>query len=322
MALLRALIVFWALSAAGCGLLAGDGHGTDGDPISGGGPYGKITDPTLATKIDEPYVIRDSNLDFTSPSAIALDGGGYRVFFTRTSHAGGASEIWSSDLTSLHDFPIGPPVRALAASRPWENGTVMAPSVQDQGGGQLLMVYQGGTSAGRAVSSDGGVTWTKDAQPLMGNALHPSMVTLPDGRAFLYFARPGFSGIWVATSDDGMVFTANTAPVLDTSDDPAAFDRTALAEPSAVGGVTATGQLHLGLFYQGRADNGSTEIGYAGSADGIIFQRANQGKPALNPTTVSVEGPGPLISADVGVLFFSQQRAGIWSIAAATSPGP
>ncbi len=318
-----ALVIVVAMG--GCALLGGGGTGEEDLPLSGAGPYGKTQDLTLSTPADEPYIITDATGDLTHPSPIFAPGGGagYRVFYTRTPHPAGTggAEIWAADLTDLHNFPTAM-MSVLTLDADWETGGVQDPAVVDLGHGKLVMYYSSGDQIGRALSSDGGTTWQKSG-PVLQDAASPAAVT--DGKAwFLYFTRPDPgdpAGIFTASSVDGMNFTTVPDPVLVTRPlDGGAFDEIAVGQPFATGGTDPVGDLHIGLFYVGTSGAAITAIGYAGSYDGVTFERGNLGKPVLDPGAPSETGPGVLLGPASDVMFFAQARAGLQAIAAATDP--
>src|SRR5262249_24072229 len=89
-AVLRALAL---MILAGCGLGGGDGGGSANLPVSGAGPYGKLSDPEMTTPLDEPYVLVDPEANVTDPAPVELPDGTIRIFYTRD-----GSEIWRAGL--------------------------------------------------------------------------------------------------------------------------------------------------------------------------------------------------------------------------------
>jgi hypothetical protein len=301
-----------ALVCAACGLGGASGGGGDNLPLSGVGPYAKLTDFESKTPIDEPFIVIDPIANVRDPAPLALTGTAIRLFYTRT-ETGGADEIWRVDLPALTE-PHGDAVRALAADADWEGGRVAAPSIlaDPHDPGRLLMYYEGAGGIGRAVSTDGGLTWSKDGR-VFGYA-HPSVVY--DGKTFfLYYTKPGSQGIYVVTSTDGRLFVESEEAQVLMPRPGKGFDAVDVAEPSATGGVTEAGEVHFGLLYVGTNADGLAAIGYAGSRDGLDFEAASV--PIMDPVAPSEHGPGLLASPTRPVLFFSQSRAGRTTIAAA-----
>jgi hypothetical protein len=314
MALLRRLPL---LLLVGCGLNGGEGGGDAHLPTAGAGPYSKPSG-SAKTPAEEPFVILDNSADLDDPAAIASARGGFEVWFSRTPTAGGATEIWHAHLPGITELPDRGPEPALAATEAWEQGDVEAPSVVDLGEGHLLMYYQGGGGIGRASSDDGGVTWSKDGMVLAG-VTDPSALVV-DERTFLYFERPDGIGLATAEGPDGPFVLVPEAVLTPSSGDPDAFDRAWVGEPDVVGGKTAANQVHIGLFYVGRAGNSSHAIGHVASADGRMFMPSMAGKPVLDAGAPDERGPSAVLFPDRGVLFFAQQRAARTVIAVATTP--
>ena len=93
-----------ALILAGCGLGGGEGGGSANLPVSGAGPYGKLSDPERTTALDEPYVVIDPEADVTDPAPVELEDGTIRIFYTR-----GGKEIWRADLAgALTEAAVAP----------------------------------------------------------------------------------------------------------------------------------------------------------------------------------------------------------------------
>ena len=80
-----------------------------------------------------------------------------------------------------------------------------------------------------------------------------------------------------------------------------------MREPSLVGGLTAGGQLRVGVFYTGEDDGGRFAVGYAGSDDLRVFQRFRQGSAVLETKLADERGPSAVIEPARGVLFFAQK---------------
>jgi hypothetical protein len=299
--------------ACGCGLGGGEGGGDDNLPVSGTGPYRKLTDFELLTPLDEPFVISDPGADLDDPFVVEQPGGVLRVFYTRTP-PGGPASIWRSDLASSLSEAPGAPVLVLEAAEGWEEGDVRAPTLVSDAAG-LTMVYQGGAGAlGRAVSTDGGETWTRSGR-MLADATSPALLRIGD-TTLLYFTRPSSPGIFVASTRDGLTWDERPEPVL--APRAGRFDEIALRAPHAAGGVPPAGGLHIALFYTGTSVAGVTAVGFAGSDDGATF--IARPAPVLDPGAPSERAPAALLRRTSAVLFFAQDRAGRSAIAAATSP--
>jgi hypothetical protein len=105
------------------------------------------------------------------------------------------------------------------------------------------MFYEGGLAApqlGRAVSTDGGHTWRKDAAPLVAGAREPGAAF--DGTTWLLaFVRPGQSGAWLARSSDGVAFAPDAEPFLLPTGTEDSFERVAVASPALAWVVESSG---------------------------------------------------------------------------------
>jgi hypothetical protein len=273
------------LLAFGCGDGAAAGGGLEHLPTLGAGPYGALGIP----------LVRDLAADLGDPTA-RDEHDGLRLWFTRTP-AGGGSEIWTATLTSFEETAteIRP---ALAADQAWEMGSVRAPSVVELPGGDLALYYQGGPSTiGRAISADGGDTWQKEG-PLLEDASDPAALVV-EGSVLLYHGRPGVPGVW--RSD-------RAEPVIPGG-----------SEPGAVGGLTATGRIQIGLFHVVPWEGGLA-VAYAGSHDGVTFVPSFAGEPVLDPDSPDERAPEAHLHADQGFLFYGERRGATSVIGGAVHP--
>lgn len=314
--------------AAGCGLgpFAGEGGGDDNLPTLGAGPYGKLP-LDLETPADEPFVLAAAAADLTDPVALLRSDGGVRLWVTRRA-PGAAAEIWRAELPALTERPDVPPAPALVADLPWEGGEVRAPAVVIDGD-RLIMFYEAGDppAVGRAVSTDGGASFTRDPAPVLEGARRPSAVAAGD-QLVVFVERVDEPGIFAAVSSDGGATLALLpAPVLVPHPIAEAFDLRAVGNPGAVATITAAGRIHIGLFYEGRSDQLDDSdqplisIGYAGgfAIDGL--ERFGSGvDPILDPIPPSERGPSAIVLPDRGMLFFSERRGARQQIAAAVHP--
>lgn len=293
------------LFTGGCGLGLGDATsgGSDGLPTTGAGPYQRLeADETTAA--DEPWLATERTLDFTQPELLARDGGGFVFFLTRESpdEPVGDTVILRGALRDPHQLPDEPPVIVLAADLPWEEGHVAAPAIVTLPD-RLVMFYEGGLAApqlGRAVSTDGGRSWQKDAAPILPGALDPGAAF--DGTTWLIaFVRPGEPGLWLARSTDGTTFTVDADPLLLPTGVEDSFERVGVAGPALAWLVESSGRGHFALWYGGleevpdEGDAPRYAVGYAASFDGLAWDRPAGGRPVLaapaGAPAVLVEGP-------------------------------
>ena len=289
---MRALVVLAILPGCGLGLADDTSGGRVDLPSTGAGPFKRLASDAT-TPADEPWLLIDPILEVTEPALATRDGGGLLTWVTRESAElpVGDTEIWFAELPALRDVASFAP--AVTADRPWEDGHVGGPAIVALPD-RLVMFYAGGDDIGRAESTDGGRTWIKRAEPVLTEATSPGAAF--DGSEWLIaFTLPGdpiasaAAGIGLARSTDGVTFTRDPAPILlpRTAAAPKVFDRTAIVAPSLAWIVEGTGRGHWALWYAGLArfpavgDAPSFAIGYAGSFDGVAWQRINGDRPLV-----------------------------------------
>jgi hypothetical protein len=315
-----------ALSAGGCGLGIVDNPsgGDDNLPTQAAGPYGK-PEVDFDTPADEPYVLAEAGAQLRDPDALPRDDGGVRLWFSRQAET---LEIWYAELADTRELPDVAPARALAADADWEQGQVTAPSVVDLGDGHLVMFYEGGDTApaiGRADSTDDGTTWQKHAaNPVLAGARRPG-AALVDGAWLLYAVRDDEDGIWRASSsDDGASFTLDAGPALRPRPLLAeAFDGERVDDPEVVVTVNDAGRAHLGLFFTGAARDGADlveSIGYAGSFDGVAFERFGGAEAVLDQGSPGETAPTVIVRTTQGVMFYGEVKQGTSRIGVALHP--
>ncbi len=326
----RAIGLLVIVTACGVGPFDDEPGGRDNLPTRAAGPYDK-TEIDFDTPADEPYVIADIAANVRDPSPLARAGGGFRLWYTRQDPDDGSAEIWYAELPDVHSVPDVPARPALTADAAWEDGFVGEPSVVDLGGGHLVLYYRGGTGApaiGRADSSDDGASWQKQADnPVLEGAASPAAALLGD-RTALYFVEPGAPGIRAASAADGVAFTREPEPIVEPRPGlEEAFDTLAVAEPFALVTATLDDQepVHIGLFFTGTRPGGepgtlNQAIGYAGSYDGLSFDRFFGADPVLEAGPPSDGGPGVISVAAGGVLFFHELKQTRYRIGASLHP--
>jgi hypothetical protein len=297
------------VSLAACALGGADGSGDEALPVSGAGPFAKLTGS----------VIVDPLASISDPAPLELkdrDAGTIRVFFTR-----GGSSIWRADVPATLADTAGDAVAVLDPTS--AEGRAVAPSVVRHGHGmtdRVFLYYETEGGVARATCRDDGASCERDGLVLAG-AASPGALVIGE-RIFLYFTRAGDPRIWVATGTDGLTFTVAPDPAL-TPSGAGSWDAMGLGDPAPIGGPrqgqTGAAELHVGLYFTGRsAPSGIVAIGYAGSEDGFSFEAALE--PVVDAAAPSEEGPGAIVHPDRVVLLFSQDRSGKLAIAAAASP--
>jgi hypothetical protein len=317
---MRALALLAILPACGFGFADDSSGGHDNLPASGAGPYKRLPSD-LDSPADEPFVIDARDENYSDPDCAVRDGGGWRCWFTYSTDDDTRSTIGSVDVPDLHqELPV-PPARVFSGG-----GDVSKPALAPGPNGTLLLFHQVGDdtdpSIAFATSFDGGTTFT-DAAPAGINGGAPTVV-LVDGTYHMYFVADG--AIWHATATDASSFTVDAAPAIEPR--PAldgAFDAVAVGDPFVYVTTDDAGRHHFGLFFTGVAapsptapDAGAggadTSIGYAGSFDGIHWQRFNGADPVL-----AAPASGPCVVPDGAstVLFFAEEQRLHLGVAAA-----
>ncbi len=308
-------IVNWG---CGLGFVDNQSGGADNLPTAGQGPFKRLR-PDSDTIGKEPFVIEDRFTSDTDPTVLPREDGGARIWFARTPASGGASEIFYTEIESVTSGPVVAPTLVFNATEAWEQGTVRGPSVVEVDD-KLVMFYEGGDSLkqiGRAVSSDNGATWTKDAGPVITGE-QPS-VALVDGNWFLALTTSN-PGIWIADSEDGETFQLRADPTLVAGGSPEAFDFENVSQPSLSVTVSAD-QTRFHLFYVGRSTlEGELvfAIGHAGSFSGTTFQRSGDA-PVMDPEAPNEFAPAMFWEGSTSTLFFSEEASGARNLSMAVS---
>lgn len=319
------VVLAGSVAAGGCGLgwIEGEDDRTAGLPTAGAGPYARIPGDDL-TPVLEPVYLSDRGADLSDPSILARDGGGFRIWFT-ASEDPMLAEIQLVEGASVREEPDVAPMRVLGADAAWEANRVASPSVLvDPATGELVLYYEAGPTTapaiGRARSADG-VTWQKDAGPVLADAAAPSAVIV-DGATWLFVVRPGVAGIWRAVDTGaGGSFALDAAPVVMPRpglED--AFDRLEVSAPFALAVPTlADGVTRVHLWFAGATDlpQPQTAIGYAASFDGVTWLRFGGAKPML---VSEATGPTVLLEASRGTMLFAQEYRGRLALTAAEHP--
>jgi len=313
------------LLATGCGLgIVDDGSGGAANlPTLGAGPYGK-PEIDFDTPADEPYVL-DARAQLRDPAVLRRDDGGFRIWLGREpDNQPEQSEIWYAELPAISELPDVGLQAVMVPDQAWEETRVAAPAVVADGD-RLVMYYEGGVAApgvGRAESSDGGYTWTKDpGNPILAGATEPTAALLPDGSWVVMATRTDRPGIFRADSADGSDFVMSDVPAIEARpDEAAAFDRFAVTDPFLIVRETATGRLHWALFFNGLARNDDVAIGFAGSWDGEEWARFGGIDPILAPGAPIESGPSAVLEPARGFLFFDERSQQRQKIAVAVAP--
>ncbi|HUH05363.1 MAG TPA: hypothetical protein VML75_25375 [Kofleriaceae bacterium] len=321
---LIALLLLPLGGACGLGWFEEASGGGENLPTSASGPYGK-PEVDFDTPADEPFVIDDRAASLVAPTVLPRDDGGFRFWFGREpNNTTGLSEIWRAELADVFDLPDVEPVASMAPDQAWEGTRVTRPAVVEGDPGQLVMYYEGGPedapAIGRAESFDGGATWQKHpGNPVLGQAGDPGAVVV-DGQWMLYVVRTGMAGIYRGTSADGVAFSLDAEPVIRPRALAGAFDRAGVASPSVVAEITPANQLHFSMLFNGVSAADDVAIGYAGSFDGVRWERFNGLEPVLTPGSPTEHGPTGLVAGTRAYLFYNQLSGGRQRIGVALHP--
>jgi len=180
------------------------------------------------------------------------------------------------------------PVLSRGVAGAWDSFDVLNPSVI-QWNGALYNYYSGYDGSvwrtGLAVSNDGGLTWRKNSKPVLDLGGWDSQYIAANGSAIVFNGKvyyyyhgvdsKGLSKIGLATSTDGVTFTALPDPVLDVGAS-GSWDDTAVADPYVVQFDNT-----LYMYFLGMNNAYKQLLGVATSTDGIIWTK--QPAPLLPP---------------------------------------
>lgn len=310
------------ISACGLGPFPEESGGDDNLPIVGAGPY-RLPPADFDTPAEEPYVLSVPIISLLDPSA-RRSPAGFEVWYERKDSV--ASEIWKVDLVSTTELPEQEPVVVLQADADWEQGSVGAPAMVEDGD-SLILYYHGGVDSlgiGRAVSTDGGQSFQKDpGNPIVAGATDPHVVKAGE-RWLMVHADPSAQAIHWRESSDGVSFGDSRIAIEPRSGLTDAFDNAGVTAPALHLSETIGGGSHYGLFYTGlhRDDDGEIfeAIGYQGSFEDFRWQPFLGGEPILNSGPHAADGASPVIGSSSAHLFFHLRRQGRGHIAVAHAP--
>lgn len=317
-----------AIGLAGCGLGLSDNPpgGTDNLPTSAIGPYVRPAD-AFETPNQEPWILSDNQADLSEPWIVARDDGGFRIWYARQVTGQAAPrELWYAEFADYGHAPDVAPRRVLAPTSAWEETTLSAPSVFDDGN-RLLMVYAGGddlASIGLATSMDDGATWQAADAPILTGVRSPSVAVVGE-ELWMVAERVGMPGIWRAKASlaDPTSWTFDAAAIATARPElEEAFDKAVVGSPAIVARETVAGRLRVGVWFTGLKDaaNGDTaSVGYIGTFDGVLWER-------YSPTNSVLAAPGRepslIVGPRSGLMAFSAQRSARSGIAIAVHPAP
>ena len=316
-----------AIFAAACGTEGDPFGGADYTPSSGVSPFKKV-DIDKKHELTQPFIMfpgYDKSAEYLEPEVIKSGKKLWMWFeLARFDGSGELTEsgiylIWSYDGMIWNYANGGLPV--LEPDLDWEEGHVGAPAVVEKDG-TFYMWYCAaqGKLIGMATSVDG-IDWTKQPTPVLlpdqpweeGHICSPAVV-YHKGRFRMWYAGgrsvragQGFCGakaIGYAESADGISWvkrdasgnsSANggqTQPVLTASQ---SWEGDAVGYPSVkveknldrwIYKMWYTGQTPGDLFF------GDASIGFAGSTDGIRWEKAPDGMNPVLQELFAIHVPG------------------------------
>ncbi len=289
-----ALLGGCALVLAGCALGAEEAPPPSYTPSRSAGPFTPVMprDGGPAPP-NAPFILTESAVDLTEPSALTQPGGGWTLYFARDPSPmrdGQGSTLRRVELPAAF-APPGAPADVLAADQPWEAGRVTAPDVRQTAGGFALAYEAGPTDAPvvATASSPDGLVWQK-AGPL-GAGRTPAWV----GESLLV-ERDGSLYLLAADGTAELSLSPGRSPTVRPSPQP-------------------TGRLLFDLFYV-CAGRKQQAICFAGSEDARHFV------PSSGPSALETLGPitAPAITGTgrQSALFYSAVTAGRYGIAVST----
>lgn len=324
------LVTIFTLSLVACGTLAeGDGGG-ENLPNRGIIPFDKLEAPDGDESSVLPFVLVDAERDLDEPAIVTTDDG-VDVYLQVTEE----SQASIQRASSSNGVDFGAVESVLEPELDWEGSWVGAPSVVSVGG-QLLLLYLGGTShraVGLARSTDGGVTWTREAEPVFDPEdviASPAAVALNDGLILFYAVLTVDeeeelvpTRILMASSTDGLTWTGGeevlsigTGCANEDGVEVRCWDSSYITSPGARVSTSSIGRTVVDLWYTGGVSDDSN-IGFAGSFDDLRFERF-----PLNPV---LEDRGPEAAAFVApfqdhlLMYYSDEHEGHRAIALATN---
>ncbi len=336
------LVLFWlAALALGCATLADGEAGLDNPPSARAGPFRLLKIGEIGQERAAPYVMDDQKRGLADVSVVDADGDpstpaveGY--FSARPADAPAdspPSEIVRVLAADGRSFERTDEV-VLVAGRPWEGGTVGAPSVINLGRTRRIY-YAAAGGIGMAESTDGAAFHATDA-PLLGEGAvpwadgpprSPGIARLPDDSFVLFFEadRGGRTLLGLARSADGVTWTAAPEPALGPGG-PGALDEAWVGTPQPVVARSAQDRDVLYLYYGARAADGKQVIGLAASfLDGDEIELERSAAAMYTPSTrVQPREPSVVRFDTFTLLFVTQLRGSMQTdlvVPAGVSPG-
>jgi predicted GH43/DUF377 family glycosyl hydrolase len=265
-------------------LLTGCGHYADFTlpPPDSAGPRAPFT----WAAFDAPVLTRGvsgawDSVDVLNPSVVRLQGAYLNLY---SGYDGGA---WHTGVAQSSDGLTWRKIGRALSPGTWEDHIAANGSALVEGD-EILYWYVGGDvpRIGLARSRDGGVTWSKESQPVVPlgplgsfdeRAVADPYVIRRGEFLYLFYLgqdRARRQRLGVARSRDGVVWEKlRSNPVLELGA-AGAFDEAGLGEPA----VWSSGGVYW-MLYTGRAHDEQRRMGLARSADGVHWERESSFAP-------------------------------------------
>lgn len=270
------------LAVIACGTIASPGSGDLNLPTADVGPFTALSQAEVAAGDVPPFVFLQEAAAYREPSAIAAtdDPSSPAVILYAVAHGTSGDVIvrtraddgrsFYGDTVDQQSNPSHRPPVVLGASQPWEGPSVSGPSAI-RAGSVVWLYYAAAGGIGLAKSTDGGMTFAAQPQPILEPdptaawettaPRAPSVAVFPDGSFHMLYAAG--NAIGEAVSADGQSgwqrVDANpvlvASPYVDPSTlpegEPPPFDEGAVDDPLLVPSVDVAGRLVVRALYTG-----------------------------------------------------------------------
>jgi hypothetical protein len=294
------------LGTIACGTIASPGSGDLNLPTANVGPFTPLSTAEVAAGDIPPFVFLGESAQYREPSTIAASDDTSSpsvILYAVASGAGGSVIVrtraddgrsFYGDTVDQQSHPADRPPVVLKASQPWEGGNVSGPSAL-RVGSEVRLYYAAAGGIGLAKSTDGGLTFQAQPQPVLATdhsggweftpPRAPTVAQLPDGSFDMLYASG--DAIGEALSPDGetgwqrvdgnpvLVASAYVDPSTLPTGVPPPFDEGAVDDPLLVPSVDVAGKLVVRVLYTGY----SAPIGAASrtSAIGVAARYGTSG---------------------------------------------
>lgn len=288
------------LGTIACGTIASPGGGDLNLPTADVGPFTPLSEAEVAAGDVPPFVFLEEAAQYREPSAIPATGdtsspavilyavarGASGDVIVRTSADDGRSFYGDTVDQQSHASHRAPVV--LHPTQSWEGASLAGPSAV-RVGSEVRLYYAAAGGIGLAKSSDGGLTFQAQPQPILqqdsGAAWEstppraPSVAAFPDGNFHMLYAAG--NAIGEAVSADGesgwkrvggnpvLVASPHVDPSTLPAGVPPPFDEGAVDDPWLIPDVDSAGRLIVRVLYTGYsaplgASSRASAIGVAG----------------------------------------------------------